>query len=107
MTTARPVHLLHDAAALAHLLAIEAPCCAHLAMPTDGSGAPFAAFADGNPLDDDWLADLAIPTTRTVAWSGTLGDTLFADEPRTWMRAGHERFAVFCDAVAPSLAANG
>lgn len=107
MTAARPVHLLHDAAALAQLLAIEAPCCAQLAMPTDGSGTPFAAFADGNPLDDGWLADLAIPTTRTVAWSGTLGDSLFADEPRTWMRAGHERFAAFCDAVAPSLAARG
>jgi hypothetical protein len=103
----RRVHLLHEAESLARLLAIETPSCTHVAMPTDGSGAPFAAFADGNPLDDDWLADLAIPTTRTVAWSGTLGDTLFADEPRTWMRAGHERFAAFCDAVAPSLAANG
>lgn len=107
MTTSRPVHLLHDAEALARMLAIETPCCESVAMPTDGSGAPFAAFLDGNPLAGDWFADLELPTRRLVAWSGSLGETLFEDDPRTWMRPGHDRFAAFCDEVGPALESNG
>lgn len=103
----RPVYLVHDAAALARMLSLESPCCAQIAMPTNMSagGAPQAwgAFVDGNPLAGNWVADSEAPSKRIVSYSGTLADTLFGDEPRTWMRAGHERFKAFCDEVEPAL----
>ncbi len=106
----RPVHLLHEAALLARMLGIEAPCCAQVAMPTQMSSAAagppqaFAAFVDGNPLSGGWIVDVEAPARRIVSWSGTLSDQgLFADEPRTWMKAGHERFKAFLDEVGPAL----
>jgi len=106
----RPIHLLHDAAALARMLAIEAPCCTHIAMPTNmaAGGAPQAwgAFIDGNPLGGNWIADAEAPARRIVSYSGTLADEPFGDDPRTWMRAGHERFKAFCDEVEPALRAH-
>ena len=110
----RPVHLLHDAALLARMLGIEAPCCAQVAMPTQMSSAAaappeaFAAFVDGNPLSGNWIVDVEAPSRRIVSWSGTLSDEgLFADDPRTWMKPGHERFAGFLDEVAPALQHHG
>lgn len=103
----RPVHLLHDARNLARMLSIDPPCCAQVAMSTAGAVAPFAAFVDGNPLGESWLVDAELPSRRIVSWSGSLGAGLFDDEPRTWMRAGQERFAAFLDEVAPSLVAHG
>jgi hypothetical protein len=99
----RPFHLLHDARALARMLAVEMPCCTHVAMSTEGAPSAFAAFVEGNPLAEGWLVDAEIPTPRIVAWSGTLAEGLFDDEPRTWMKSGHERFAAFLDGIAPSL----
>ena len=101
--SARPVHLLHDAKALAQMLSIEAPCCAQLAMPTSGPALPFAAFVDGNPLSDGWLVEVEAPSSRLVSYSGTLAAELFDDDPRTWMRAGQERFVHFLDEVEPAL----
>ena len=108
----RPIHLLHDAAALARMLALEAPCCAQIAMSaagTSATGTPTAwgAFLDANPLGDAWIADTELPARRIVSYSGTLADTPFGDDPRTWMKAGHERFRAFCDEVEPSLRAHG
>ncbi len=108
----RPIHLLHDAAALARMLALEAPCCAQIAMSaagTSATGTPTAwgAFLDANPLGDAWIADTELPARRIVSYSGTLADTPFGDDPRTWMKPGHERFRAFCDEVEPSLRAHG
>jgi hypothetical protein len=107
----RTVYLVHDAAALARMLALESPCCTQIAMPTNmaAGGAPQAwgAFIDGNPLAGNWVADAEAPSRRIVSYSGTLADTLFGDEPRTWMRAGHERFKAFCDEVEPALRQHG
>ena len=103
----RPVHLLHDSKLLARMIGVEAPCCAHVAMPTEGAMEPFASFVDGNPLSDGWLVDVDAPSTRIVSWSGTLATDLFEDEPRTWMRAGQERFKSFLDDVAPALRTHG
>ena len=107
----RPIHLVHDAAALARMLAIEAPCCTQVAMPTNmsagGAPQPWGAFVDGNPLAGNWVADAEAPSKRIVSYSGTLADTAFGDEPRTWMRAGHERFKAFCDEVEPALHHHG
>lgn len=103
----RPVHLLHDAKALARMIGVEAPCCAQVAMPTEGVMQAFAAFVDGNPLSEGWLVDVDTPSPRIVSWSGTLASDLFADEPRTWMRAGQDRFKRFLDDVAPALRTHG
>lgn len=104
---ARPIHLLHDSKVLARMIGVEAPCCAQVAMPTEGAMEAFASFVDGNPLSDGWLVDVDAPSSRIVSWSGTLAGDLFADEPRTWMRAGHARFAAFLDEVAPALRSHG
>jgi hypothetical protein len=99
----RPVHLLHDSKVLARMIGVEAPCCAQVAMPTEGAMEAFASFVDGNPLSEGWLVDVDAPSSRIVTWSGTLATDLFADEPRTWMRAGQDRFKCFLDEVAPAL----
>ena len=72
----RSIHLLHDAAALARMLAIESPCCTHIALPTnmatDGTAQAWGAFIEGNPLSGNWIADAEIPSRRIVSYSGTL-----------------------------------
>ena len=107
----RPVHLLHDAAALARMLSLETPCCAQIAMPTNlatgAAPAAWGAFIDQNPLAGNWVADAEAPSRRIVSYSGTLADEPFGDDPRTWMRAGHERFKAFCDEIEPALRAHG
>jgi hypothetical protein len=108
MTHARPVHLLHDAKVLARMVGVEAPCCAQVAMSTEGEARAFAAFVDGNPLSPGgWLVDVDAPSTRLVSWSGTMADELFGDDPHTWMRAGQDRLKAFLDEVAPALRQHG
>ncbi|MBI1304729.1 MAG: hypothetical protein GC172_13225 [Phycisphaera sp.] len=104
---ARPVHLLHDSRTLARMIGAETPCCEQVAISTAGPMKVFASFVDGNPLSGAWLVDLDAPSSRIVGWSGTLAEEPFGDEPRTWMRAGHERFARFLDEVAPALRTHG
>jgi hypothetical protein len=103
----RVIHLLHDAAALARMLALESPCCAQIAMSTAGAPSAWGAFLDANPLGGAWIADTELPARRIVSHSGTLADTPFGDDPRTWMKAGHERLKAFCDDVEPALRAHG
>lgn len=85
------------------------PCCTSVALPFPlSAGAarqPVASFVDGNPLADDWLLDLEVPGDVIITWSGTLASTLFGDDPRTWMRAGHDAFRAYCDSAAPTLVA--
>jgi hypothetical protein len=108
---ARPVHLLHDAAGLARMLAVESPCCAQIAMPTNLSAgrppAAWGAFVEANPLSEGWLVDAELPARRIVSYSGTLADTPFGDDPRTWMRSGHDRLKSFLDEVEPALRRHG
>ncbi len=103
----RAIHLLHDSKLLARMIGVEAPCCSQVAMPTEGAMEAFAAFVDGNPLSEGWLVDVDAPSSRIVSWSGTLAGELFEDEPRTWMRAGQDRFKRFLDEVAPALHTHG
>jgi hypothetical protein len=103
----RVIHLLHDAAALARMLALESPCCAQIAMSTAGAPSAWGAFLDANPLGGAWMADTELPARRIVSHSGTLADTPFGDDPRTWMKPGHERLKAFCDDVEPALRAHG
>lgn len=107
----RPVHLLHDASALARMLAIESPCCAQIAMPTNlstgTSPEAWGAFVDANPLSGDWMVDAELPARRIVSYSGTLADEPFGDDPRTWMRSGHERLKAFLDEIEPALRHHG
>ncbi len=80
---------------------------ADLVVPHGVPGEAIASIVPGNPLADDWTCPLDLPGDLLVAWSGTLADDLFADDPRTWMAAGHERFEAFCDDVRGPLAEAG
>ncbi|MFO0826902.1 MAG: hypothetical protein U0572_02040 [Phycisphaerales bacterium] len=95
----------HDAAALARLVGMSAPCCNGVMLAHPPRGDALASFVDGNPLSDDFLIDVELPGRRIVLWSGTLADELFGDDPRTWMVAGRDAFRRFCDAAAPTLVA--
>ena len=66
-----------------------------------------ASILPGNPLAEDWIGLVDLPGDLLVAWSGTLADDLFGDDPRTWMAAGHERFETFCDDIRDTLVAAG
>jgi len=48
-------------------------------------------------------AEPARQADRLLAWSGTLGEQLFAPDPRTWMAAGWKAFEALCDHLGPSL----
>lgn len=85
------------------MIGVEVPCCSHVAMPTRGEAQALAAFVEGNPLSGDWMVDIDAPSKRLVSWSGTMASELFGDDPRTWMRAGQERFAAFLDEITPAL----
>lgn len=104
---ARPIHVLHDAATLATLIGDVPSSCDGLVLAVPPTSPPIAAVVGGNPLADDWLLDLELPSSRVVLWSGTLAEGLFDDDPRTWMRSGHDAFRRFCDAAAPTLVARG
>jgi hypothetical protein len=102
------LYVHHDAKTLARLVGAEQPGCDGLFVGHGAhAGTVLAAFADGNPLADDWMLDLELPGSSVVCWSGTLADTLFGDDPATWMRSGHDAFRAFCDAAAPTLVARG
>lgn len=76
---------------------------ADVVLPHGTPGEALASIVPGNPLADDWTCPLDLPGERIIAWSGTLGDSLFADEPRTWMGEGHGRLERFCDEVRDPL----
>ncbi len=44
---------------------------------------------------------------RIIAWSGTLGDSLFEPQPMNWMQAGQSAFREALDAAAEPLETNG
>jgi hypothetical protein len=100
------IYLHHDAKALARLVGATHPCCEGIFVGHGRlAGRPLASFADGNPLSEEWMLDIELPGDRIVCWSGTLADDLFGDDPRTWMREGHDAFRAFFDAAAPTLLA--
>ena len=74
-----------------------------LIVPHGLVGDAIATILPGNPLADDWFFPVDLPGDRLVAWSGGLGETLFADEPRTWMGEGHQRFERLCDEIREPL----
>ncbi len=73
------------------------------------SGAECAHCAPGNPLAmtaDEFGAVVRSSvgeSRRVVAWSGTLAEGLFDDDPRTWGPAGHAAFNSMHASVAPML----
>ena len=98
---------LHDARTLARLAGAPAPhACDLVAAPLDAPGAPLGAFVGGNPLDDGWAVDAELPGGWLMAWSGTLGGSLFEGTPANWMR-GPTALDALCDALAPQLARHG
>lgn len=100
------LYVEHDAAHMAALTGAEKPACDTLIVRLGRPDDVLAAMVGGNPLDGTWLWDLELPGERVVAWSGTLGDDLFASHPRTWMAPGHEALAEFCDQLHNQLSEN-
>ena len=80
---------------------------ADVVVPHGLPGSAIASIVPGNPLAADWTCPLDLPGELLVAWSGTLADDLFQDDPRTWMAGGHEQFESFCDQVREPLTAMG
>ena len=74
---------------------------------------------EGNPIGQSPAAlDVALrgairtaPTSRSadrlLTWSGSLGEQLFAPDPRTWMAAGWRAFEALCDQLGPTLGTLG
>jgi hypothetical protein len=102
-----PLVALHDARTLARLAgAPAAPACDLVALPLNAPHTPLASFVGGNPLDDHWAVDAELPGTWIMAWSGTLGGTLFEGTPANWMR-GPQALDSLCNALEPQLSRHG
>ena len=76
---------------------------ADMVVPLGEPSMALASILEGNPLAEDWIAPLDVPGECLISWSGTLGDDLFEDAPRTWMQAGHNEFKTFCDGLVEGL----
>lgn len=71
------------------------------------TGEQWGIFENANPLGDrSWRAKRGWPK-RTVVWSGTPADELFAIDPRTWGPAALAQFNALCDELTPALEAVG
>lgn len=107
MPFTHPIVALHDARTLAALAGAPAPhACELVAAPLASPGAPLGAFVGGNPLGEHWAVDAELPGRWVMAWSGTLGGSLFEGTPANWMR-GPARLDALCDELAPQLARHG
>lgn len=71
-------------------------------------GEVVATRCHGNPLDPAWsLPPGAGDAPAYVAWSGTLGASLFAADPRNWIGAGWAAFEERCAALVRGRGAGG
>ena len=59
---------------------------ADMVVPLGEPSMALASILEGNPLAEDWIAPLDVPGECLISWSGTLGEDLFEDAPRTWMQ---------------------
>jgi hypothetical protein len=75
-----------------------------------GDGLPFAKVSDLNLLADGGverlLAEAAGPP-RLLAWSGSLGESLFTPSPRTWMSSGRTALSAAIERALPELNRRG
>jgi hypothetical protein len=103
----RPIVALHDSRTLAALAGAPAPlACELVAAPLGAPGAPIGTFVGGNPLASDWAFDAELPGGTVLAWSGTLGESLFEGTPANWMR-GPAALDALCDELVPQLVRHG
>ena len=98
---------MHDAAMVARLVGAGHPCCAGVVLAHGSDLGCVGSSVEGNPLDPGFLLELELPGPRAILWSGSLGESLFADEPRNWMPAGRAALAAFCDSAARPLGLAG
>jgi len=97
------IYIEHNAAMVADLGNEAQPACDGIIMKLGDPRDVLAVTVRGNPLADGWMLDTELPAKRVVTWSGSLADDLFGSDPMTWMRAGHDAFATFCEDVRPQL----
>lgn len=92
---------------LARLAGAARPACDSIIVKHGDASNVLAATHQDNPFGGHWLLDAEAPSQRSVIWSGTLGEDLFAAEPRNWARAGRGALQRLCDELAPQLQARG
>lgn len=107
------IYALHDASTVARIAGADPPTFESLALSTDDPSDALYSFVGGNPLAQDWLAELDLPSERIACWSGTLafdavetGD-LFAAHPHNWMESGSDALRKFLDGVVDPLVTAG
>jgi len=101
------LYVEHDARVLASLTNVDAPGCDGMIVKLGQPGQAMASTVRTNPLGEQWLLDVDAPSDCVVCWSGSLGESLFAPHPMTWLTPGHEALDRFCDEIGPQLEQHG
>jgi len=74
----------------------------------NGSAAPWAVVIDESVQRLSGARIAGMPAgVRVVAWSGSMADELFGEDPRTWGPAGWAALDAACERAAPVLAERG
>ena len=101
------LHVLHESRVLAQLVGGTPPACDALACRLGAPQQVAAAWIDGNPLQDGWLASVEVPGPRLMCWSGSLGPQPFEPHPANWMRPGRTALDALVTRAAAALEAQG
>jgi hypothetical protein len=107
MPTSLNLYVEQDARMVAEIGNHARPGCDGIIMKLGDPRDVLAVTMRSNPLAGGWLLDADVPSNRVVTWSGTLADDLFGQHPMTWMKAGQDAFASFCDDISPQLERHG
>ena len=97
------IHVLHDCRALANLTGQTQLPCDGIVTRLGQANDIAAAWIDGNPLSDNFIADVDQVSPRLLMYSGTLSSSLFGEDPRTWLKPGRAALDAFADRVLPTL----
>jgi hypothetical protein len=97
------LYVEQDAKTMARLAGAQPPLCDGLIVRLGRPDDVLAASLRSNPLADNWLWDLEIPTRRIVTYSGTLAPELFDRHPANWMTAGRTALQRLVDQIVPQL----
>ncbi len=97
------IHVLHDCRVLANMTGQTPLPCDGIVSRLGQANDIAAAWIDGNPLDENFMADVDQVSPRLLMYSGTLSSTLFGEDPRTWLKPGRAALDAFTERVLPML----
>ena len=97
------IHVLHDCRVLANLTGQTQLPCDGIVSRLGQANDIAAAWIDGNPLSENFVADVDQVSSRLLMYSGTLSSSLFGEDPRTWLKPGRVALDAFVDRVLPTL----